>query len=102
MRGRPGYRGAMIRRFIVLVLVAFGTGGCASAPSGPDAAAGSDYLAHARSIHREAPLVDGHNDLPWELRKQAGGDLAKMDFRGPLSGVHTDLPRLKAGGVGGV
>src|SRR5262249_2289183 len=58
--------------------------------------------ARALRIQREAPLVDGHNDLPWEIRKQAGGDLAKMDFRAPLKSTDTDLPRLKSGGVGGV
>ena len=62
----------------------------------------SSPLERAVRIHREAPLIDGHNDLPWELRKKAAGDLAKMDFRQPLWGVHTDLPRLRAGGVGGV
>ena len=26
------------------------------------------------------PLVDGHNDLPWEIRERFGGDLAKVDL----------------------
>jgi membrane dipeptidase len=61
----------------------------------------SPYLERAIALQRESPLIDGHNDLPWELRKKAAGDLSKMDFRRPLAGVHTDLPRLRAGGVGG-
>src|SRR6187455_1895239 len=69
-------------------------GGCAH-PS-------ESLRARALRIQREAPLVDGHNDLPWEIRKEAGGDLAKMDFCARLNSTHTDLPRLKAGGVGGV
>ena len=56
----------------------------------------------ALRIQRESPLIDGHNDLPWKLRNNAASDLSKMDFRGPLPALHTDLPRLKAGGVGGV
>ena len=56
----------------------------------------------ARELHRQVPLIDGHNDLPWQLRRQAGSDLAKMDIRGPLPRLHTDVPRLQAGGVGGV
>jgi len=43
-------------------------------------------------------LIDGHNDLPWALR-ELGDDL---DLRTGTAGVtHTDLPRLRAGGVGG-
>ena len=50
------------------------------------------------------PLIDGHNDLPWALRERArqnGGDLSQVAFDlDTPSGLHTDLPRLAAGGVG--
>jgi membrane dipeptidase len=48
---------------------------------------------------RSAPLVDGHNDLVWELRKarEAGED---PDVGGAAPRFHTDLPRMEAGGVG--
>ncbi|HEX2092777.1 MAG TPA: dipeptidase [Longimicrobiaceae bacterium] len=59
-------------------------------------------LLRARELHRQVPLVDGHNDLPWEIRVKAGGDLVRMDPEGPLPGQHTDIPRLREGGVGGV
>jgi membrane dipeptidase len=42
-------------------------------------------------------LIDGHNDLPWELR--ARGDDLDLSERIPTT--HTDLPRLREGGVGG-
>src|SRR5687768_433476 len=58
-------------------------------------------MEQAQRIHREAPLVDGHNDLPWQLRK-GGSDLVRMDFRQSVPTLHTDVPRLKKGGVGGV
>lgn len=45
--------------------------------------------------------MDGHNDLPWELRKQYAGDLALADLSGRLPKTHTDIPRLVEGGVGG-
>jgi membrane dipeptidase len=61
-----------------------------------------DWEARARALHARYPLVDGHNDLPWELRERAGGDLGRLDPRGPLPQLHTDLPRLRAGGVGAV
>lgn len=68
------------------------------AQSDPD----SSLLRRAREIHRQAPLIDGHNDLPWEIREKAAGDLGAMDFQNPLPGQHTDVPRLREGGVGGV
>jgi membrane dipeptidase len=46
------------------------------------------------------PVLDGHNDLPWELRLQAGGDLDRLDVSQRVSTTATDLPRLRAGGVG--
>lgn len=46
-------------------------------------------------------ILDGHNDLPWTVRKRYGYDLAAVDLRGGAPGVHTDLPRLRAGGVTG-
>ena len=61
-----------------------------------------DRLAHAREVLRAHPLIDGHNDLPWAIRvdADAAGDLARYDLRSPTPG-HTDLARLRAGGVGG-
>jgi len=26
----------------------------------------------------QTPLIDGHNDLPWQIRERFGGDLAKV------------------------
>ena len=56
----------------------------------------------ARALLREHPLIDGHNDLPWAIRQddRAAGDPARYDLTGPTPG-HTDLARLRAGGVGG-
>lgn len=49
---------------------------------------------------RGAPLVDGHNDLLWELRVEFGYDLGGLDVPGHRPSLHTDLPRLRAGSVG--
>jgi membrane dipeptidase len=57
-------------------------------------------LAQLRELLRRAPLVDGHNDLLWELREQAWYDLDKLDLTAEVPSLHTDLPRLRAGGVG--
>jgi membrane dipeptidase len=47
------------------------------------------------------PLIDGHNDLPWEIREQFGGDLRAVDIAARVKSTQTDLPRLAEGGVGG-
>lgn len=49
---------------------------------------------------RAAPLLDGHNDLLWELRNRVGYDFDAVDIASPQPSYHTDLPRLRAGGVG--
>ena len=66
------------------------------------AAAQSDpALERARKLLRSVPLIDGHNDLAWEIResKTAPMDVAAYDLRTRTPG-HTDLERLKAGQVG--
>jgi membrane dipeptidase len=47
-----------------------------------------------------APLVDGHNDLLWEMREKVAYDFDRNDIAGAVPSLHTDLPRLRAGGVG--
>ena len=44
-------------------------------------------------------VVDGHNDLPWAMRK-VGYDFAVVDVAAPQPQLQTDLPRLRTGGVG--
>ncbi|MDJ0460371.1 dipeptidase [Streptomyces sp. H27-C3] len=47
------------------------------------------------------PVVDGHNDLPWALREQVRYDLGRRDIATDQQAhLHTDIPRLRAGGVG--
>jgi len=58
-------------------------------------------LERARALHREVPLIDGHNDYPWALRQDAGGDFRKLDISRSQPSIMTDIPRLRAGGVGG-
>jgi membrane dipeptidase len=59
-----------------------------------------EHLERARAIHRDLPVIDGHNDLPWALRTRAGGSLTNADPSSHLADYHTDIPRLFAGGVG--
>src|SRR6478736_7323859 len=66
-----------------------------TAPHGHD-----ELLTRARELLRAHPLVDGHNDLPWEAREQTGYDFEALDIAGRLTTTQTDLPRLAEGGVG--
>jgi len=60
--------------------------------------------ATVREVLRQVPLIDGHNDAPWAIRSRVSNHLADFDFTDTASGdrpMHTDIARLRAGGVGG-
>jgi membrane dipeptidase len=76
----------------------------------PARAADANYAARLSRILKETPLIDGHNDLPWEIRERFKGRLADIDLhtdtsklKPPADGspLMTDIPRLRAGMVGG-
>jgi membrane dipeptidase len=60
-------------------------------------------LAEVRQLLRKVPLIDGHNDLPWQYRKRSN-DFSALNLtagtRDAKPPVVTDIPRLRAGGVG--
>jgi membrane dipeptidase len=61
-------------------------------------------FALARAMLSRFPLIDGHNDLPWELREKFASDpgaAGAHGLTGRVDGTHTDIPRLVEGGVGG-
>lgn len=55
-------------------------------------------------ILRRTPLIDGHNDLPWEIRDSFRNDLDAVDLnsdtRRLTPPLHTDIARLREGRVG--
>lgn len=53
----------------------------------------------ALRIHNSGLLFDGHNDLPWEIRQNGGASFEVVDISRPQPQMHTDIPRLRAGGV---
>ena len=78
--------------------------------SGAAFAASDDFAARVDRVLAATPLIDGHNDLAWELRDRSKGHLAAIDLRSdtaklpvPEGGapLMTDIPRLRAGRVGG-
>lgn len=54
----------------------------------------------AMRIHRDAIVIDGHNDFPWEMRTKLGMSFETVDMTRFITNFHTDIPRLKQGGVG--
>ena len=77
----------------------------------PMAAWGADDYRHrVEQVLLRTPLIDGHNDLPWEIRDRFKSDLAAVDLKldtshlpypAGASPLMTDIPRLRAGDVGG-
>ena len=59
------------------------------------------YLARAKRVLSQTPLIDGHNDLPWRIREDsvARGNVDAYDLRKHTPG-HTDLDRPRKGMVG--
>jgi len=84
------YRYLVSFALVAVALVTIGSGTSAQ-----------DFLARARALHKQTPLIDGHNDYPWALRGlDPGRDFAKAEISKPVPSLHTDIPRLREGGVG--
>jgi membrane dipeptidase len=66
---------------------------------GSDQAPTAAQLERARTLLREAPFIDTHNDLPTNLL-EAGGDLSRFDLSKPQPTLCADVPRLREGCVG--
>ncbi len=71
---------------------------CLLLPGLLSAQAPDPALVRAKALLSRVPLVDGHNDLPWEIResKTAPMDVEAYDLR-KRTPDETDLARLKAG-----
>ena len=57
----------MQRRRLGVIAILFIVGLCLNV------AAQTDPLARARALHKQSPLIDGHNDYPWALRRPRSG-----------------------------
>jgi membrane dipeptidase len=63
----------------------------------PTATVGAMDLTGLLAAH---PVIDGHNDLLWEARERAAYDFSRLDVGAGGTPTHTDLPRMRAGGMG--
>jgi membrane dipeptidase len=73
-------------------------------------AANTDYEARVERVLKQTPLIDGHNDLPWEIRERFQGRVSAIDLKSDTSKLPTpadaaplmtDIPRMRAGHMGG-
>jgi membrane dipeptidase len=71
--------------------------------------AAEDYEHRVDQVLLQTPLIDGHNDLPWEIRERFKSDVAAINLAASTShlpleagqaALMTDIPRLRAGHVG--
>jgi membrane dipeptidase len=94
----------MVRMLLLCGLIA---GMISLAP--PRAQAADDYQHRVAQVLATTPLIDGHNDLPWEIRERFKGQFTQFDLRTDSShlkvdadqaALMTDIPRLRAGMVG--
>ncbi|WP_420633026.1 dipeptidase [Candidatus Palauibacter sp.] len=88
------------RSILRVLLPALASGFAALAFAPPGLRAQDTHLEIAKRVLSSVPLFDGHNDLPWAIRNaDAPMDVRAYDIARPTQG-HTDLARLRAGGVG--
>lgn len=62
-------------------------------------------IVRVHDVLARTPLIDGHNDIPWQYRQRAGNHLDGLDLAADLtrleSPTHTDIARLREGRLGG-
>jgi membrane dipeptidase len=93
-----------------LALIPGGTAAWAESAASAAGAAGTAVVAKALA---DMPVIDGHNDLPWEIRERFASNLDAIDLKhntallprtadagDDQTPLMTDIPRLRSGGVG--
>lgn len=102
-----------ISRILVQVLAVLFCLGTAQAAQSPAQTSDTELNVRVQHVLETTPLIDGHNDLPWEIRSH-WGNVAGVDLDASTKDLHgktddgtgkislmTDIPRLHAGHVGG-
>ena len=87
---------------LALALLLLAAAALAQSPPPPPPERSLDERVQA--ILKLVPMFDGHNDVPWAIRKHGHHDLGTLDLatdtRALEPPMHTDLARLKLGGLG--
>jgi len=92
-----------MRVWVSVCVAALAAGSVSAQPMDPKIAT------RVEAVLAKTPLIDGHNDLPGALRQRTGFKPDTLDLRKDTSGIAapgepglmTDIPRLRAGRVGG-
>uniref|UniRef100_A0A665TJQ0 Dipeptidase n=1 Tax=Echeneis naucrates TaxID=173247 RepID=A0A665TJQ0_ECHNA len=84
----------MVSDFASAVCLTLWVSCCAFTSAAEDA-----YMTRALKLMSETPLIDGHNDLPWQLRKQFNNQLNSVNLN-TLETTHTNIPKIKEGRLG--
>ncbi len=103
------FRHRMLFGLLLVILVAnlWGSPGATGQSTTPDYQPPPAALVEqAKRILKEVPLIDGHNDVPWQYKDRVQNHLDRIDLSRSTAGLtprpmHTDIPRLRAGLVGG-
>ncbi|XP_051984177.1 dipeptidase 1-like [Xyrauchen texanus] len=56
----------------------------------------NEHMERALMLMAETPLIDGHNDLPWQMRSLFNNQLSMVDLY-TLNSTHTNIPKIKQG-----
>jgi membrane dipeptidase len=107
MKTYRALRFASLLPWLGAAMIASAIAASASAADSPEA--GTDYRARVIRVLDQTPLIDGHNDLAWEIRDRYKSRLASIDLKSDTSKLPTppdaaplmtDISRLRAGHVG--
>jgi membrane dipeptidase len=102
-------RFAVLAACAALALVSAAQAAPAKKDAPKDVQSDAQIQARVAGVLAQTPLIDGHNDFPWEVRVRWSQKTGAFDMRASLAkapgpdgsaGVMTDIPRLRAGHVG--
>lgn len=96
---RSALAGPVLPSAVVAVATAAGLLSAPGPADAQEAAPASTLEERTATVHDEALVWDGHNDLPWRIRNETELDIEAMSLRQRLEEGHTDLVRLREGGV---
>jgi membrane dipeptidase len=102
------FQRARIFNSTLIALIAGVVASACAAGAARAADAQSDYARRVERILERTPLIDGHNDLPWEIRARFASNLsafdlhdtAKLSVSTDQAPLMTDIKRLREGHVG--
>ena len=89
----------MIVAFVVVMVIVGVVAGVVDVDDGTSSLP-DDPEARANVLLEENVLIDGHNDLPWQIYKQFNNHLERVDLDKVVPTTQTDIVRLRRGKLG--